>query len=396
MSAPGRPPRAAALTLVACIATAASVDRAGKPAGPPAPEATDHPLVSSLRTSALAHLGRGPVPGIVFAVVENGSVVHVEGLGWANVKQRRPMTATTPINVGSISKSIAAWGIVRFCRREGLPLDTPVLPLVGSFVLPGTRSFDGAGVTVERVLSHSAGLSTPSAPVFPASRPLPSLAAILEDGAGGVPRLELLQPPGAWFSYSGGGFLLLQMMLEERSGESFSRFMAREILEPAGMAASSFRLTPALREAAATYYRSKGRPREPYHLPGAAGGLYSTAEDMGRWLTLYAEGSETRSRLLTAGEFRALLEARVPMSIQGVDTGGAAYGLGHALWRSPAGTLYAFHGGGNPGLQAFYFVAPETGNGLFLAANHDDGQRVFRDLIDAWARHYEMPPPPLF
>ncbi len=359
-------------------------------------ESTEHPLVTTLRAAAAEQIERGTVPGLVVAVVESGAVLHAEGFGWADVESGRRMTAATPLNVASISKSISAWGLVRFCRDEELSLDAPVPPLIESFRLTGPRKLDRAGVTVRRVLSHSAGLSTPSAPVFEAARSLPPLQTILEGRAGGVPRLKLFQPPGLGFSYSGGGYLLLQLLVEQKTGGSFAGFMAREVLERAGMAASSFRLNPAIRAAAATYYRSDGRIRELYHLPGAAGGLYSTAEDMARWLTLYAESTAAHEALLPRESFRALLEPQVRWYVGGVEAAGTSYALGHATWTSRDGQLYAFHAGGNPGLRAFYFVAPRSGNGLFLAANHDDGQVAFRRLIEAWARHYEVEPPPLF
>ena len=353
-------------------------------------------LIEDLRARAREHVERGTVPGIQVALVEGGAILHVEGFGWADRASRREMTAATPINVGSISKSVAAWGFVRFCRREGLSLDTPVPPRVSTFKLLGPKRLDRSAVTIRRVLSHTAGLSTPSAPVFPADRSLPPLVAILEGREGGVPRVKLFREPGVGYAYSGGGYLLLQLMLEEATGESFSRFMAREVLEPAGMASSSFHLDARIRGEAASYYRESGSKRALYHLPGAAGALYSTAGDMGRWLTLYSRPSAGFERLLPEAAFDELLTPQAEMFEGGLDAAGSAYALGHATWRSRAGELYVFHGGGNPGLRAFYFVAPESGNGLFMVANHDRGQEVFRDLAAAWAAHYRVQQPPVF
>ncbi len=362
----------------------------------PVCRAQDHPLVTSLRQAAIELVDRNRVPGLAIAVVEHGSVLHAEGFGWADLESERPMTAATPINVGSISKSVAAWGFLRFCRSRGISLDDAVPPLVRRFELRGAKSLDRSGVTVRRVLSHSAGLSTPSAPVFPATSFLPPVLRVLEGKEGGTPRVRLFRQPGVGFSYSGGGYLLLQLMLEEATGASFSGFMSREVLAPTGMASSSFRLNRAIRSAAATYYRSDGRVRALYHLPGAAGALYSTAEDMGRWLTLYAQQRSTYEALLPEAAFRELLEPQVEMFEGGIEAAGSSYALGHATWTSRDGRFYVFHGGGNPGLRAYYFVEPKTGSGLFMVANHDDGQVAFRDLIDAWARHYRVPPPPLF
>ncbi len=359
------------------------------------PVASGHPLAEELRSIASGHTQRGTVPGLALAVVEDSSAVLVDGFGWANEKERRPMTGATPINVASVSKSVAAWGFLRFCELRSLSLDAPVLSLVPDFSLPGSRRFDPDGATIRAVLSHTAGLSTPSAPVFDAGRSLPSVESVLVRGTGGVSRLELFAPPGIGFSYSGGGYLLMQHVVEKATRGSFARFMADEVLGPVGMTSSSFRLTQDIRDSTATYYRPKRRVRKTYHLPGAAGGLYSTAEDMARFLTLYGS-SPARSKLLSEASFRALLEPQAGMAFDGVDTAGSMYALGHGVWRSPAGESYLFHAGGNPGVRSFFFISPETGSGMFLVANHDHGQTAFRDLVDAWAKHYRVAPPPVF
>jgi CubicO group peptidase (beta-lactamase class C family) len=92
--------------------------------------------------------------------------------------------------------------------------------------------------------------------------------------------------PGAQFEYSGGGYTLLQLIVEEVTGETFSAYMQREVLDPLGMVHSSFEWRADLRPATAIAYSETGASLPNYlFTEQAAAGLYTTAPDLARlWL----------------------------------------------------------------------------------------------------------------
>ena len=106
------------------------------------------------------------------------------GYGFADVAQSIPVTPTTGFNVGSISKTIAAWGVMTLVERGELGLDTPVDTYLTRWHLPES-TFDERGVTIRRLLSHTAGLSLHGYPGWGPDDPLPTLEESLSGKTNG-------------------------------------------------------------------------------------------------------------------------------------------------------------------------------------------------------------------
>jgi CubicO group peptidase (beta-lactamase class C family) len=119
--------------------------------------------------------------------------------------------------------------------------------------------FDNDGVTVRRLLSHTAGLTDGLGyRGFPAGTQVQSLEASLTYAADHMPgvdghvRVGLV--PGSHFQYSGGGYALLQLVIEEVTHDRFAHFMEQTVLEPLGMARSTFDEDVAMARGVATSY----------------------------------------------------------------------------------------------------------------------------------------------
>jgi CubicO group peptidase (beta-lactamase class C family) len=179
----------------------------------------------------------------VFALLEGGSVhgVHAVSVGEA-------VDVNTVFQVASLSKWITAWGVMALVERGALDLDAPVGAYLTRWSLPESE-FDNDGVTPRRLLSHTAGLTDglgyagfePGAPVQSLEESL-TRTADASPGAGGVVRVGY--EPGAEWRYSGGGYALLQLLVEEISGESFEEYMQRTVFRPLGMVRSSYDWRP--------------------------------------------------------------------------------------------------------------------------------------------------------
>lgn len=350
-----------------------------------------HSLFEAFAAAGEKAVTDGLVEGFQFALVENGEIVGTAGFGLADRETRRAMTADTPLNVGSISKSLTAWGILAFAATNGVSLDTPINDFFSGYQFK-SDNFNVDEVTIGRLLNHTSGISTPSVPVTPAALPLPNLISVLE-GEDTVPKAEIGTTPGERYAYSGAGYLLLQKLLEDQTGEKFADFMSAALLSPAGMEHSTFLLNDDFRSRTAIYYRGDGRRREPYHLVGAAGGLYSTATHVARFVLLYtANGKSVRNAILSDEAFDDLLAPQAAVRLDGVDTTDVEYALGHYVYKTPEGATLVFHGGGNPGLRAYYVIALETGDGFFAVANNDRGTGLLAALLTIWGDHQGLTP----
>jgi CubicO group peptidase (beta-lactamase class C family) len=339
------------------------------------PHLADDPLRDELERLAWEQCEKQRVPGVGLALVRDGKLAWALGCGWADVAAEREVTAETVFNIGSISKTVAAWGLMKLVEEEKLALDAAVV--TKRWQLPGSE-FDAAGVTLRRLLSHTAGLSLHGYPGFWPPKELPALEASLSGDTNGAGDVRLEAAPGTRWKYSGGGFTLAQLLLEEASGTSFAEYMRANVFEPLGMRRSAYGWPPAILEASATPYDERGEPLPrggPLFPELAAAGLQTTATDLGR----FAEASLAREKaLVLRGETLALMQGPAPASPE--------YGLGYEVQRQ-RGVLLVGHGGANDGWMARLSLAPESGDGIVILTNGSNGQAVIRVLERAWLEH---------
>lgn len=247
-------------------------------------------LTGQLDTRIPDLLAQHSVPGVAIGLVERGQVRFTRGYGCADCERGRAMTDSTLLNLASVSKSVTAWALVHLAEQNGFSLDAPVESRLPEWpVRPSGFARDG--VTLRRLLSHTAGLSMPSVPWFPADSSLPTRTAVLLGQAGDRGPLEIVHEPGTRWSYSGGGYVLLEWIIEEVSSRSFSDYVQVNLFDPLDMKESTFAVDSVSSNRLAIPYDDDGDPIEPYRLVGvAAGGMYSSARDFARFVAAYADG----------------------------------------------------------------------------------------------------------
>jgi CubicO group peptidase (beta-lactamase class C family) len=326
------------------------------------------------------------VPGVAVALVRNGGVVWSKGYGIADEARGLPITNDTVFQVASISKAVTAWGVMRLVEKGHLNLDAPVEEYLTRWHLPPS-SYDAKGVTIRRLLSHSAGLSVQGYPGLPPEEPLPSLEESLSGNNGGAGSVRIQMEPGTQFKYSGGGYTLLQLVIEEVTGDSFSNFMQREVLDPLGMNHSSFEWRDDLRPATATGYSFNKKPYPNYlFTEKAAAGLYTTAPDLARFVAAEMVGpnGEPAGRGIIAPTTLTKMYTPV-VQLQGMEMLlGESMGLGHFIETLPDGTKAISHGGGNQGWQLEFMTLPEQREGIVILTNSDRGFHLYTQLLGAW------------
>lgn len=322
------------------------------------------------------------VPGAAVAVIRHGEVAFVDSYGFARVSTGAPVRNRTLFNVGSIAKSVTAWGVMRLVEDGRLELDTPVANYLRDWQ-PAEGEFDPTGITVRRLLSHTAGLNVAAVPSLPADSPSPSTMDAISDPSLG---LALAYAPGSEWRYSGGGFMVLQLLVEQVSGEPFADYMRQEILEPLGLLDTRFGLPPdAVRKGLAQPY-DDGTPAPGLKWPGAsAAGLYTTPSDLAAFVAaslmgqLDAAGKGPEFPL--SPESVRLLVTPAPGTERPYTT---RYGLGHDLWPLPGGGFAAGHNGQNTGWSAAAWWIPETGDGVVILTNDSNGMAVHRWVLCDW------------
>lgn len=358
------------------------------------PEEPLEEFAKRLDARILRLLRRYKVPGVGVAVVHGGSVAWVKGYGLADEASAQPVTRDTVFQVASVSKPVAAWGVLRLVEQGKLELDAPVSQYLKRWQLPASE-FDSSGVTIRRLLSHSAGLSVHGYHGFEPTETLPTLEESLSGKdkvyvgpKGGPTDVRVVAEPGGEFRYSGGGYTLLQLLIEEVSGHLFADFMQREVLSPLGMTRSAYEWTPEMKPLTATAYEQSGEPAPNYLFTAkAAAGLYTTPSDLAHWLAAAMPGGagEPAGRgVLSPETLQQMLTPLDPtLTTWGPDS---SYGLGYLITTLRNGTRMISHGGDNQGWKAQVAALPEKGEGIVILANSDSAARlVHYDVFCMWS-----------
>jgi CubicO group peptidase (beta-lactamase class C family) len=188
-------------------------------------------LGQAVEDAARLALASSTTPGLAVALVHHGRLIWAAGYGVADRTTGQPVTASTRFQAASLSKPVTAWGVLRLIESGRIGLDEPVTGHLRRW-RPPPSPVDAKGVTVRRLLSHTAGLSVHGYVGQSADRPLPPIEAPLSGETGDSFPVELLEAPGGGWLYSGGGYSLLQLLVEELTGRLFADYLQAEVLEP--------------------------------------------------------------------------------------------------------------------------------------------------------------------
>ena len=315
---------------------------------------------------------RYSIAGVAAGALRDGEVIWSARRGEAR-DDGTPVTGQTAFNLGSISKPVTVWAVLTLARDGRIDLDAPVGPYLTRFTLPDSE-FDASGVTVRRLLQHVAGINIHGYGGYSVGEDQP--ADIVELSQTFEP-LQLVREPGTEPSYSGGGYVLLQMMIEDVSGQSFDAYVRQQVFAPLGMDHSGFiEADLPNRSAAFNYYRSEIEDLRDVAL--AAAGVYVSGDDMESFLRAHLDGGGVLSATW-------LDQAFAPSE------GTPGIGMSYTRKETPRGLLIG-HGGNNSSWNAQIYIRPETGDGFYFMTNATSGAQLDFDLSCTWlSAAREMP-----
>jgi CubicO group peptidase (beta-lactamase class C family) len=289
----------------------------------------------------------------------------------------RAADTETLFQAASISKPVAAMGVLRLAREGALSLDADVNGLLRRWQVPESSLNASGPVTLRSLLSHTSGADDGFGfPGYAPEAPRPDLVGILNGGPpSNVGPVRFARPPFQAFKYSGGGTTLVQLAVEDVAGRSFEAFMAEAVLGPLGMSASSYAqpLPPPLAERAARAHDGQGRARDAaWHVypEQAAAGLWTTAGDLARFIVEVQRASAgLPSRVLDPAQAR---EMTTPVGV-------GPFGVGLIVERRGEGWYFS-HGGSNRGFRGMIVGHTRKGYGVAILTNADGGTAVAREI----------------
>lgn len=318
----------AALALAACATTQA---------------APQLPSSAAIDAEVQRLMAEQQVVGMAVAVIDRGEVVHVNAYGYANVAEQRALQTDTVMYGASLTKTAVAYLVLQLVDEGRIDLDRPLAEYLPK-PLPEYEEFAAlAGddrwrlLTARHVLNHATGFHN---------------FRWLEDDQ----TLRFHFAPGERYAYSGEGFYVLQLVLEEGLGIEVGAEMQRRIFEPFGMTRTSMQWRADFRPNLADGYAMDGsfEPHDERSRVSAPGSMDTTIEDQARMWAAFVNGeglsASSRAELVrpqlpirSAHQFPPLWLDTDPRGPE-IDL---AAGLGLVTFNDPEAGLMFFKGGHN-------------------------------------------------
>lgn len=277
-----------------------------------------------------------------------------------------PVDRDTRFPLASMSKWFTAYAVMQLVQAGRLDLDAPVSSYLRQWQLPA-GPFDTKQVTVRRLLSHTAGLTDGLGfGDYLPSESLPSLQETLRHpraSSDSAVTIAVGRAPGGGFQYSGGGYLILQAVLEDVTGVPFAAWMQDSVLGPLGMHRATYDYLAPLDNVSRSFdARGALVPTYRYAAAGATG-LSASARDLVAFAHAQTRADDRVGPLLL---HRAALEQmRQP---HGRKLGLDIWGLGVALYAPTASGAYVYgHDGANtPAINTSMRINPDNGDAVIV------------------------------
>lgn len=329
------------------------------------------------------------VPGVSIAVIDGYRVAWTKSYGVTTPGPHgSPITPGTLFQAASIAKPVTALAVLHKVETGRLDLDADINRYLRSWKLPEGEQQAGENVTVRRLLTHSGGVTPGGFAGYDRTGPVPAIGQVL-DGvapASNAPARVVLKP-GTEVAYSGLGYTLLQVALEDTLRQPFEAIVQETVLQPLGMQDSTFEqhLPGALQARVAPGHLGVGAIVEGgwrVHPELAAAGLWTTPADLAALVIDVARSSRGDKGKVISSDL-----ARQALSLQQ-----DGMGLGFVVREDGAHGYFA-HSGGNTGYFAHFEMLADTGQGIVVMANSDAGQALAALLIAGVANEYDWPLP---
>ncbi|MCB0638536.1 MAG: beta-lactamase family protein [Lewinella sp.] len=349
--------------------------------------------VDSLTVGIQALVDAAEVHGLSVSVFQDGKAAYQRTFGYKHYPERLPLNDTTNMYGASLSKAVFAVLVMRLVEEGVLDLDRPLVSYLPRPIYtyePQTRWHDDYSdladdtlhqqITARMCLMHTSGF--------------PNWRWFEPDQ-----RLRVKFKPGSRYHYSGEGLVFLQVVLEKMLGRGLEEIAQEKLFKPLGMTRSSYEWQPAFEADFAYGHKTNGEiyGKDTDNEPRAASTLETTLTDYSIFLEVVLQ-----HKLLADSSWAEMLRPQIrlrskrqfgPLSLQDTtqyDDIQLSYGLGWGLLKTPYG-WGAFKEGHGDGFQHYSIVFPEAGKGILLLANSDNGESIFKPLLELAIRDVYTP-----
>lgn len=299
------------------------------------------------------YLERNGLPGASIVIVKDGKMIYEKGYG--HDAEGKPLTEKSFMRIGSASKSFTAFAVLQLVDEGIIKLDDPVIQYLPELTMDDVRL---QNVTIRHLLSHTSGIPSPTI-VPPANT--------LEEGVSRLQDWKLMWNPGDNYRYSNPNYWILARLVEVMSGMEFPQYLKQKIFIPLGMddtlsAINTSDPIEGLSQGFVTAYGTAFPWTELEQMFAGAGGIITSAADMGKWLCMHTnEGKNANGERLLS---KSLLEESYSPQ-----PGSSRYGLGWSLSSPNVKPARISHSGALSTFQTQQDIIPSSGYAVAVLLN---------------------------
>lgn len=337
----------------------------------------------SLTASIHQLIDAANVHGMAVTVFDNNKVTYQKTFGYKDYEKKLKLTDSTNIYGASFSKAVFGVLVMKLVEDGVIDLDTPLesyLPKKIYEYPSKTRWHDDfsalvndslySKITARMCLTHTTGFAN---------------SRWFEPDY----QLRVHGEPGTRFSYSGEGFIYLQVILEHLLNKNLEELAQKIIFEPLNMNNSSYKWQPGYEKDFAFGYDSNDKryEKDKDNEPRGGGTLETTSSDYTKFLE-----AVLNHKILSEKSWNELFKPQIqirsikqfgPLALKDSTTNdkiALSYGLGWGVLQTPYGSGVFKEGHGN-GFQHYAILFPKAKKGIMIMTNSDNGESVFKSLL---------------
>ncbi|WP_282089144.1 serine hydrolase domain-containing protein [Aquimarina algiphila] len=318
------------------------------------------------------------VPGVSISVIDKDTFRIKKGYGLRNIEQKDSIDSNTIFQAASVSKPITCFAILKMVESNLVSLDVDVNSYLKNWKIDYSNYKDSTRVTLRQLLSHKSGLSVRGFQGYENKDSIPNLISILNgtSPSNNTP-VKLKFQPGSDWSYSGGGYVVVQKIIEDVLQERYSDAMDSIVLKPLKMDSSFFDPTFADKNKNVAlgynYDRSLVGSGWRFYPELAAAGLWTTPSDILKFIVAIGDSLNKKpNSLLTADSAKEMLD------------------LGLFVDNKEEPTVFSFRGT-NKGYRCEFIGFTKNGecNGAMVMTNSYAGRYLIQEILRSITRQYD-------
>jgi CubicO group peptidase (beta-lactamase class C family) len=323
------------------------------------------------------------VSGIQIGIINNNQPAYIKSYGYKNKTRWQVNNPGTSFYAASFTKSLFAFMVMQLVDQRKLDLDKPLYQYLPKPLPDYTDYKDLAGddrwklITARHCLSHTTG--------FPNWRNL---------NPKGGQKLEFFFDPGTKYAYSGEGLVMLQLAVENITGEKLETLAQKQVFIPFAMTKTSFTWQPVFNE---DYANGHSVDEDTFAVrkrsnANAAGSMQTTISDYTNFVAAVLQGkglSENSRKEMLKPQIRIFSKRQFP-SLNTDTTNeyksiSLSYGLGWGIFKTSYGQAFFKEGHSDDGWEHYLIAIPEKRFALVIMSNSMNAESIYKDLVETLA-----------